>query len=125
MATEVPGYSVSVPAGADLSTSQYKFVKLNTSGQAIAIAAITDTPLGILQNKPLSGEMATVLVYGISKAQADVALTAADPVATSIDGQASNTGASARRVGQVIKGAAAAGNLATVLIDCANLSAVA
>jgi len=69
MAYEISNYSVKVSlvAGADLSSSQYKFVKLNSSGQVIAVAAATDRPIGVLQNAPASGGVAEVLVSGGTK----------------------------------------------------------
>ena len=69
MAYEISNYSVKVSlvAGGDLSSSQYKFVKLNSSGQVIAVAAATDRPIGVLQNNPASGGVAEVLVAGGTK----------------------------------------------------------
>lgn len=69
MAYEISNYSVKVSlvAGGDLSSSQYKFVKLNSSGQVIAVAAATDRPIGVLQNNPASGGVAEVLVSGGTK----------------------------------------------------------
>jgi hypothetical protein len=69
MAYEISNYSVKVTlvAGADLSALQYTFVKLNSSGEAIAVAAATDVPIGVLQNAPTSGQEAEVLVVGGTK----------------------------------------------------------
>ena len=69
MAYEISNYSVKVSlvAGGDLSSSQYKFVKLNSSGQVVAVAAATDRPIGVLQNNPASGKTAEVLVSGGTK----------------------------------------------------------
>lgn len=77
MAYEISNYSVKVTlvAGADLSAEQYKFVKLNSSGQAVVCAAITDRPIGILQNAPTSGQEAEVLVVGGSKLKAGGSIT--------------------------------------------------
>lgn len=69
MAYEISNYSVKVSlvAGGDLSSSQYKFVKMNSSGQVVAVAAATDRPVGVLQNNPASGGVAEVLVTGGTK----------------------------------------------------------
>lgn len=69
MAYEISNYAVKVSlvAGGDLSSSQYKFVKLNSSGQVIAVAAATDRPIGVLQNNPASGGVAEVLITGGTK----------------------------------------------------------
>jgi len=57
---------VSLPAAADLSSNQYYFVKENGSNQ-FAICGANDKPAGVLQNKPASGELATVRIQGVSK----------------------------------------------------------
>lgn len=54
-------------AGADLSAKQYYAVKLNSSAQVVVAGAGVHT-VGILQNKPESGQPATVGFAGISKA---------------------------------------------------------
>ena len=58
-ATNGFGFNDTIQAGADLSSHQYKVV--NISG---TIAASIDTSIGVLQNKPKSGEAATVKVLG-------------------------------------------------------------
>ena len=69
MAYEVSPYGtkITLVAGADLSALQYYFVKINSSGQAIACAAATDQPIGILQNAPIANQEAEILVAGGSK----------------------------------------------------------
>ena len=70
MATENKLFTISLPAGADLSALQYRAVKLNSSGNVVVIAAITDIIIGILQNKPASGEpaeIAPISAGGVSK----------------------------------------------------------
>jgi hypothetical protein len=46
-------------AGADLSTKQYYFVKLNSSGQ-IVLAGVGDQAIGVLFDKPVSGAVGAV-----------------------------------------------------------------
>ncbi len=58
------GNPISAVAGGDLTSSQYRAVKMNTSGEVIAIAAITDIPVGILQNAPNTGEVARFIPIG-------------------------------------------------------------
>ena len=113
-------------AGADLSaaTNQYKFVKLDSSGDVILCAAATDIPYGVLQDKPKSGDTATVMLVGISKVQGDADLAKGDLIGTSADGQADakvpGTDTTNYVVGQVIVDNAAAGGLATCTINCLN-----
>lgn len=122
MAYEIPGFSITLVAGADLSAAQFKFVKLNSSGQAIVCAAVTDIPVGILQNKPTSGREATIMVSGVSKVQGDADLTKGDQVGTSADGQCAayvaGTDTTKYPVGQVLKDNSTAGGLATILFSC-------
>lgn len=77
MAYEKPNEMLTLEAGADLSASQYRFVKV-TGGQTCgAVAAATDHPIGVLQNKPdAAGRAAAIMVEGISKAKAGAAIAA-------------------------------------------------
>lgn len=126
------GPQITVPglvAGADLRTHQYKFVKLNADNQVILPTAATDVPIGVLQDKPNTGEAATVCAIGITKVQADAALTAGTLIGTSADGQADakvpGTDTTQYTAGQVIVGAGAAAELAVAVINCANLGRAA
>ena len=58
-------------ANADLSAKQYFLMKRGTTeGQCAIVAATTDIPLGLLQNKPAaSGREAEIMLLGLSKAQ--------------------------------------------------------
>lgn len=68
MAYEIPAFKLgNLPAAADLSTKQYYGMKV-VSGGIDVIAAAGGIGIGILQNKPLSGEAAEVTVLGVSKA---------------------------------------------------------
>jgi len=112
----------SFEAAADLSAKQYYFVKLNSSGQVAVCAAATDVPIGVLQNKPVSGAMATVVIIGITKINSDEALAAGNMIATSGDGQAQvlvvGTETTVYVAGQCLFASTAAGELATAVINC-------
>ena len=89
MAYEIPGFDIGTfTASADLSTKQYYFVKLSSATQVTVCAAVTDKPIGVLQNNPESGEQAIVRCLGISKVSADATLAAGDVLGTAADGQA-------------------------------------
>lgn len=77
---------ITLLAGADLRTAQFKAVKVDSNGKAV-LAAAGDFAIGILQNKPNSGEAATIAVAGVSKASADAGITAGAKVTASADGQ--------------------------------------
>lgn len=90
MAYEINPYALKITlvAGADLSSDQYKFVKMNTSGQAILVAALTDRPIGVLQNAPKSGEEAEVTVIGGTKVKAGGSVNEGTVLGTSAAGLA-------------------------------------
>jgi hypothetical protein len=74
MAIEEPGaHVISAPALLTLAAKQYCFVTMNASGEAIAIAADTTYPVGILQNTPAAGQTAQIMVRGISKLKCNAA----------------------------------------------------
>ena len=77
MAYEISNNAVKITrvAGADLSALQYTFVKQNSSGQVVAVAAATDIPIGVLQNAPTSGQEASVTVVGGTKLVAGATIT--------------------------------------------------
>jgi len=75
-------------ASADLSAKQYHFVKMSGNNTVTVCAAITDVPIGVLQNNPTSGQAAEVCLFGISKVVADGTLAAGNVIGTSLDGQA-------------------------------------
>lgn len=75
-------------ASADLSAKQYHFVKMSGNNTVTVCAAITDIPIGVLQNTPTSGQAAEVCVFGVTKVVADGTLAAGNRIGTSLDGQA-------------------------------------
>lgn len=81
-------YDESFPASADLSALQYNPVALGSTGIA-AIAAATTRAVGVLQNKPLSGEAAEIRMLGTTKAVSDgsgTAIAAGDYVGPNASG---------------------------------------
>jgi hypothetical protein len=125
MAYEISNYSVKVTlvAGADLSSKQYTFVKLDSSGQAVAAAAATDIPIGVLQNAPTSGQEAEVLISGGSKLVLGGTVAAAGVVSTSSAGAGvaivHGTDTTKFALGQAITGGAS-GEIVTVVVSCGN-----
>ncbi len=75
MTSEIQLLDVPYEAAEGLSSDQYKFVVLNSSGKVRRPDSADEIPLGILQNKPESGQAASVRVDGISKLVANAALT--------------------------------------------------
>lgn len=113
-------------AGADLSAKQYHFVKLASATTVDVCSAITDKPIGVLQNTPTSGQAAEVCIFGITKVVADGTLAAGNIIGTSSDGQADaiapGTDTTVYTMGQAIE-AAAAGNIVTMFLNPSNTRA--
>jgi len=126
MAYEISNYSVKVTlvAGADLSAKQYTFVKVNSSGEAIAAAAATDIPIGVLQNAPIAGQEAEVLVVGGTKIVASAAIADGAQIGTTSAGKAvalvAGTDTTKYVAGTILTESAADGNIVTAVINCAN-----
>jgi len=126
MAYEINAYSVKVTlvAGADLSAAQFRFVEIGTGGLVTRANANTDKPIGVLQNAPKQGEEAEVLVVGGTKLVSAAALAVGTVVSTDAEGrgQAITVGTDTTRynLGSTIFASGATGEIATVLINCAN-----
>ena len=107
-------------AAADLSAKQYHIVKLASATTVNVCSAITDVPIGVLLNKPESGEVAEICIMGVSKIVADGTIAAGNLLGTSADGQADAIAAGSDTtvytIGQAI-GAASAGENFTALIN--------
>lgn len=72
--------------GADLSSSQYCGVKVNSSG-VIVLAGAGEFGIGILQNAPGSGAVGFVRVAGVSLMKADgTGVTRGDKISTAANG---------------------------------------
>lgn len=123
MATEFIQGAVTVtrPAGADLTAQQNHFVKMDTSGNVIPIAAATDSPYGLLLNAPLSGLAAHVGKSGILKVVAGGTVAIGDVVGTSATGTAVKltlgTDTTKFVVGRAATGAAS-GQIVQIELDC-------
>lgn len=74
-------------AAADLSSNQYYAVKVNSSGQIALCSSAGEFVVGILQNKPTSGQAADVRHSATTKAVAGAAITAGARVMTNASGK--------------------------------------
>ena len=106
-----------VKAAADLSAAQYKFVKLDASGDIALITSFLDKPCGVLQDKPASGAAAKVMFFGHTKINADAALNEGEGIAPAADGQAARMDLGS--VGQMVTAVAVAAEIGSALINCA------
>ena len=126
MAYEVAGYAlrITLVAGADLSTKQYFFVKINSSGEAVLCSAATDKPIGVLQNNPASGEEAAIVVVGGTKVVSSASIDEGSLIGTSAAGKADaktpGTDTTEFVVGTVIAAAGADLEILTAVVNCAS-----
>lgn len=107
-------------AAADLSAKQYYFMKVSGANGCTVCAAATDIPLGVLQNRPTSGQTAVVRIHGASLVNSDAALTVGLLVGPAADGQADSkvpgTDTTEYIGGLVVVASGAAGEMATALV---------
>ena len=115
MAYENPVLTKSYNAGADLSASQYRAVKFS-SGSAVLCSAITDRPIGVLQNDPSVNQTAVVHEEGITKWVAAAAIAQGAAVGTSTDGRCQTAVSTQPVAGIAREAAAAAGDIIAVLL---------
>jgi len=127
MAWESNGQSIiiTLTANADLSSSQYYFVEIDADGKVGVCNAVTDRPIGVLQNAPdASGKAATVMVVGISKISSNAALDENNLIGPSLDGQADKkipgTDTSEFICGTMLTATGGAGEVGTAAINCAS-----
>lgn len=126
MAYEIPSLVFTLPAGADLSAAanQFKLVKLDGSGNAVLCSAVTDVPIGVLQNTPASGDAASIMAVGISKVQGGGALAIGNLIGPNASGQAvaetPGTDTTHYVIGVVLEANANAGGYVTALINAAS-----
>jgi len=124
MASQVPVLTISATAGADLSAKQFYLVKMSADDTVILCAAATDVPVGVLQNKPASGQIAEILTFGKSKIVSSASIAAGKLIGTSSAGKADakipGTDTTEYVVGHVTKAASADGVLLEALINTAS-----
>jgi hypothetical protein len=125
VAYEINNYSLKITlvAGADLSADQYKFVEIGTGGVVTLCNGATDRPIGVLQNAPLSGQEAEIVVAGGTKIVASASLAVGTLIGTGSTGKADaktpGTDTTEYVVGTVILAAGADGEIATAVVNCA------
>lgn len=122
-AFEAPGaYQVTFTAAGDLRLLQHHFVKLDSAGKIVAIAAITDRAIGILQDNPNTGQDGGVMLCGISYMKAGAAMNAGVQLGHDNTGRSKaivpGTDTTQYLYGQVLQASGAANELHTVCFDC-------
>lgn len=118
MAYEIPGFSFTLPAGADLTGALFRGVTINSSGKA-ALPGAGAPIAGVLGNKPNTGEAATIVHNGIVRMEAGAAITlSGGGTAVKVDaqGRAVPQSTSGVCVGWALTAASDAGEIVAVLL---------
>lgn len=90
MAYEQYGPKINLPAGADLSTHQFKLGKINSSGQVVLCSALGEDADGVITNKPASGELCELQLLttgGVAMMMAGAAITRGSAVKVLANGK--------------------------------------
>lgn len=126
MSYEIPGFTRSYEAVADLSGSRFKFVKMS-GGVIVAVTAATDAAVGVLQNMPnrpspggvfQGGERTagTVMIDGVSRVLAGKALAAGVTVYLDATGRVTDVAQAGKAVGVTETAAANPNEVVSVLL---------
>lgn len=104
-------------ASADCSAKQFHYVKQSGAGTATFCNASTDEAIGVLQNKPLSGEAMAIGILGVTKIVAGDVIAAGADLMPDASGRAITAAtASNKSYGKAIDAATAAGQIIRALI---------
>jgi len=111
-------------ASADLSAKQYYAVKLDSSAE-VALAGANEAVIGILNNKPQSGEEASVKFMGTSKAIVSEAVSIMDRLTPTVAGKLEVVDlADEKYCAIALEAATADGDIIEVMLVSAQASAV-
>lgn len=108
--------SITLIAGADLSTTgQFRFVNLDSNGDVV-LAGDGGDAIGVLLNAPGMGQAAEVGISGLAKVEASAATTAGGEVASAANGQSANAASGDEILGRIVTAAGAAGELHEIIL---------
>lgn len=118
MAYEIPGFSWTLPAGADFRTGagQFRFVDVSTTGKAVAPSA-NGQVVGIRQNTPNTNEACTIVSSGVSFLEAAEAIAPGDWLSTDNTGRATVAAATEACVARALETATGAGIIIAVYLE--------
>jgi len=113
-AYEKPVLNISENAGADLSSSQYLFLKYSSGN--VVVAGDGENGPGVLQNKPVLNDVASIMAIGITRVIASGVLAAGAEVASDAAGKAKAPATGDVVRGQLLQAAAADGDVVAMLL---------
>ena len=119
MAVSQSVFDMTFVAGANLASSQYRFVTLDAAANTVKVCGTSDRPLGVLQNKPAAADdVARVRMIGISKVKCGAALNESDFIASNGEGFGTATTLdTAYYVGRVLVATGGSGELGEIMVN--------
>lgn len=105
---------VTLIAGADLRTHQFKFVSVNSSG-TVELTADDAKAQGVLLNAPNTGEAAEVAIDGIVKIECGGVVTRGGDVASGANGEAKDSDTGSTVLGTALE-TGADGRIISILL---------
>lgn len=122
MAVEEGVRSITLPASGDLSSSQYFFGAVNTSGQVAACGDGAKAD-GVIYNDPAAAGRATQLaIAGRVKVVAGGAVTVGDDISSDSSGRAVPVVSGDFTLGTALEAATAAGDVISILFQPSNIA---
>ena len=118
MAYEIPGFTFSLPSGADFFTggAQFRFAAINAAGQAIN-PTLGGLAVGVRYTKAKIGEAVTIVQSGIALVESgDATIVAGTLVASTAVGTARAAVVGDYVVGQALETSSATGVVIAVLL---------
>lgn len=123
MAYENTAECITLPAGADHSSNQYKCVTVASDGE-VELAGAAARAIGVLQDNPdAAGKAATVGVGGVLMVMASAAIAAGAEIGCAASGKIRTAVSSDFIMGTALEAASADGNIIAVYWNPANIKA--
>jgi hypothetical protein len=122
MSYDHSSHDFTLPAAADLSAKQYRFVTVDASGNA-AVSTRGQLSAGILQDNPsASGRAARIRPYGVSKLVLGGSVTAGQAIVADANGAGVNAASSDNAYMAIALQGGSSGDIVAVLIQPRGLS---
>jgi len=117
MATENALRTLSMPASGDLSAAQYKFVKINSSGELAVCSVAGEEADGVLQDKPAAqGRAGAMAIGGQTKILLGGTIAKGAKVTTDAQGRAVTAATGNVELGTCVEGGAV-GIIGSIIFD--------